>query len=120
MVTAAARPCRRRSVPGCTRCRWPFTAPATFFGAVGQAAEQLWSFLPIYLGAIILLLTMPWVLQKMVMISKQENITSIADFIAARYGKSQSLAIVVALICLVGVLPTSPCSSRASCSASIC
>ena len=77
----------------------------TFFGAVGQAAEQLWSFLPIYLGPIILLLTMPWVLQKMVMISKQENITSIADFIAARYGKSQSLAIVVALICLVGVLP---------------
>ncbi|PKQ40484.1 hybrid sensor histidine kinase/response regulator [Pseudomonas sp. YY-1] len=77
----------------------------TFFGAVGQAAEQLWSFIPIYLGPTILLLTMPWVLQKMVMISKQENITSIADFIAARYGKSQSLAIVVALICLVGVLP---------------
>ncbi|MGE8497823.1 MAG: sodium:solute symporter family transporter, partial [Pseudomonas sp.] len=77
----------------------------TFFGAVGQAAEQLWSFLPIYLGPIILLLFAPWVLHKMVMISKQENITSIADFIAARYGKSQSLAVVVALICLVGVLP---------------
>lgn len=77
----------------------------TFFGAVGQAAEQLWSFLPIYLGPIIILLFAPWVLQKMVMISKQENITSIADFIAARYGKSQALAVVVALICLVGVLP---------------
>ncbi len=77
----------------------------TFFGAVGQAAGQLWSFLPIYLGPILLLLCAPWVLQKMVMISKQENITSIADFIAARYGKSQSLAVVVALICLVGVLP---------------
>lgn len=47
----------------------------------------------------------PWVLQKMVLISKQQNITSIADFIAARYGKSQTLAVVVALICLVGVLP---------------
>ena len=77
----------------------------TFFGAVGQAAEQLWAFLPIYLGPVLLLVFAPWVLQKMVMISKQENITSIADFIAARYGKSQSLAIVVALICLVGVLP---------------
>lgn len=77
----------------------------TFFGAVGQAAEQLWSFLPIYLGPIIILLFAPWVLQKMVMISKQENITSIADFIAARYGKSQALAVVVALVCLVGVLP---------------
>nr|MBO2509064.1 hybrid sensor histidine kinase/response regulator [Gammaproteobacteria bacterium] len=77
----------------------------TFFGAVGQAAGELWSFLPIYLGPVILLLCMPWVLQKMVMISKQENITSIADFIAARYGKSQTLAVVVTLICLVGVLP---------------
>jgi Na+/proline symporter/signal transduction histidine kinase/CheY-like chemotaxis protein len=77
----------------------------TFFGAVGQAAEQLWSFLPIYLGPIIILVFAPWVLQKMVMISKQENITSIADFIAARYGKSQTLAVVVALVCLVGVLP---------------
>ncbi|MNJ23974.1 Non-motile and phage-resistance protein [compost metagenome] len=77
----------------------------TFFGAVGQAAEQLWAFLPIYLGPVLLLLFAPWVLQKMVLISKQENITSIADFIAARYGKSQTLAVVVALICLVGVLP---------------
>lgn len=77
----------------------------TFFGSVGQAAEQLWAFLPIYLGPVLLMLGAPWVLHKMVMISKQENITSIADFIAARYGKSQSLAIVVALICLVGVLP---------------
>src|SRR5690606_4284917 len=77
----------------------------TFFGAVGQSTDQLWAFLPIYLGPILLLMFAPWVVQKMVMISKQENITSIADFIAARYGKSQSLAVVVALICLVGVLP---------------
>ena len=77
----------------------------TFFGAVGQAAGQLWAFLPIYLGPVLLMLFAPWWLQKIVMISKQENITSIADFIAARYGKSQTLAVVVALICLVGVLP---------------
>jgi Na+/proline symporter/signal transduction histidine kinase/CheY-like chemotaxis protein len=103
----------RRSTPLPPRVRaWVYSLSLavyctswTFFGAVGQAAEQLWSFLPIYLGPILLLVCAPWVLQKMVMISKQENITSIADFIAARYGKSQSLAIVVALICLVGVLP---------------
>jgi Na+/proline symporter/signal transduction histidine kinase/CheY-like chemotaxis protein len=77
----------------------------TFFGAVGQAAGQLWAFLPIYLGPILLMLLAPWIVQKMVMISKQENITSIADFIAARYGKSQALAVAVALICVVGVLP---------------
>ena len=71
----------------------------------GQATDQLWSFLPIYLGPVLLMLFAPWVLQKMIMISKQENITSIADFIAARYGKSQALAVVVALICMVGVLP---------------
>ncbi|MGE8101239.1 hybrid sensor histidine kinase/response regulator [Pseudomonas fluorescens] len=103
----------RRSAPLPPRMRaWVYSLSLavyctswTFFGAVGQAAEQLWSFLPIYLGPMLLLVFAPWVLQKMVMISKQENITSIADFIAARYGKSQSLAVVVALICLVGVLP---------------
>ena len=77
----------------------------TFFGSVGQAAEQIWSFLPIYIGPILLLTLAPWVLKKMVIISKQENITSIADFIAARYGKSQRLAVVVTIISVVGVLP---------------
>lgn len=77
----------------------------TFFGTVGQAAESLWSFLPVYLGPILLLIFAPHVLQKVLAISKQENITSIADFIASRYGKSQFLAIVVTLICLVAILP---------------
>lgn len=77
----------------------------TFFGSVGQAAGQLWSFLPIYIGPILLLMFAPWVIKKMVIISKQENITSIADFIAARYGKSQKLAVFITLISLVGVLP---------------
>ena len=77
----------------------------TFFGTVGQAAEELWSFIPIYLGPVLLLLFAPQVLQKVLAISKQENITSIADFIASRYGKSQLLAVIVTLICLVAVLP---------------
>ncbi|UVJ42876.1 PAS-domain containing protein [Pseudomonas sp. LS1212] len=103
----------RRSTPLPPRLRaWVYSLSLavyctswTFFGAVGQAAEQLWSFLPIYLGPVLLLVFAPRVLQKMVLISKQENITSIADFIAARYGKSQTLAVVIAMICLVGVLP---------------
>ena len=77
----------------------------TFYGAVGTAARTGLGFVPIYLGPVLLLLFMPQLLAKMILISKQENITSIADFIAARYGKSQPLAIVVTLICLVGVLP---------------
>ena len=103
----------RRSTPLSPRVRaWVYSLSLavyctswTFFGAVGQAAEQLWDFLPIYLGPMLLLLFAPWVLQKMVLISKQENITSIADFIAARYGKSQALAVTVAVICIVGMLP---------------
>tara|TARA_R110000850_G_scaffold31638_12_gene86764 strand:+ start:18333 stop:21815 length:3483 start_codon:yes stop_codon:yes gene_type:complete len=77
----------------------------TFFGAVGMAADQLWNFLPIYIGPVILFLFGWRLYARMIAISKQENITSIADFIASRYGKSRSLAVVVSLICLVSVLP---------------
>ncbi|MEH6490671.1 hybrid sensor histidine kinase/response regulator [Halopseudomonas sp.] len=77
----------------------------TFFGAVGMAADQLWGFLPIYLGPVLLFLFGWRLYARMIAISKQENITSIADFIASRYGKSQSLGVVVSLLCLVSVLP---------------
>ena len=77
----------------------------TFFGAVGMASGQLWGFLPIYLGPVILFLFGWRLYARMIAISKQENITSIADFIASRYGKSQALAVAVTLLCLVSVLP---------------
>lgn len=77
----------------------------TFFGAVGMASEQLWGFLPIYIGPVLLFLFGWRLYARMIAISKQENITSIADFIASRYGKSQTLAVVVSLLCLVSVLP---------------
>lgn len=54
----------------------------TFFGAVGMASEQLWGFLPIYIGPVILFLFGWRLYARMIAISKQENITSIADFIA--------------------------------------
>ena len=77
----------------------------TFFGSVGMATDQLWGFLPIYLGPLLLFLFGWRLYARMIAISKQENITSIADFIASRYGKSQSLGVVVSLLCLVAVLP---------------
>src|SRR5690606_35153354 len=77
----------------------------TFFGAVGMAAGQMWDFLPIYIGPIILCMVGWRMIARMLAISKQENITSIADFIASRYGKSQSLGVVVTALCLVSVLP---------------
>ncbi|MBE1277611.1 PAS domain-containing hybrid sensor histidine kinase/response regulator [Enterovibrio baiacu] len=77
----------------------------TFFGTVGQASSQPWSFLPIYLAPI-LVFTIGWrFLARIILIAKREHITSIADFIAARYGKSQGLAVLVTVIAVVGILP---------------
>lgn len=77
----------------------------TYFGSVGRAASGGIAFLPIYLGPT-LAMVMAWlVLRKMVRIAKTWRITSIADFIASRYGKSRLLAGLVTLIALVGVVP---------------
>ncbi|SDH32948.1 Na+/proline symporter [Vibrio xiamenensis] len=77
----------------------------TFFGTVGQAAANPWSFLPIYLAPI-LVFTLGWrILARLILIAKREHITSIADFIAARYGKSQGLAVAITFIAVIGILP---------------
>ncbi|WP_064601621.1 PAS domain-containing hybrid sensor histidine kinase/response regulator [Photobacterium sp. J15] len=77
----------------------------TFYGTVGQASQNVWSFLPIYLAPI-LVFTVGWrILARLILIAKREHITSIADFIAARYGKSQGLAVLVTVIAVVGILP---------------
>ncbi len=77
----------------------------TYFGSVGRAASTgLW-FLPIYLGPTIAMV-LAWVfLRKMIRIARVYRITSIADFIASRHGKSRLLAGLVTLIALVGVVP---------------
>jgi Na+/proline symporter/nitrogen-specific signal transduction histidine kinase len=77
----------------------------TYFGSIGRAASGgLW-FLPIYLGPT-LAMVMAWtVLRKMARIARSYRITSIADFIASRYGKSRALAALVTLVALVGVVP---------------
>jgi Na+/proline symporter/signal transduction histidine kinase len=77
----------------------------SFLGTVGQSAQDLWSFLPIYLGPILIFTFGFGLLRKMVLVSKAQNITSVADFIAARYGKSQFLAALVTLIALFGIMP---------------
>lgn len=77
----------------------------SFFGSIEQASHEPWSFLPIYLGPI-LVFTFGWrLLAYMILIAKREQITSIADFIAARYGKSQGLAVTVTVISIFGILP---------------
>ncbi|WCP67324.1 hybrid sensor histidine kinase/response regulator [Vibrio tubiashii] len=77
----------------------------TFYGTVGQASNNPWAFLPIYIAPI-LVFTLGWrILARLIITAKREHITSIADFIAARYGKSQGLAVVVTLIAVAGILP---------------
>ncbi|MDR2188744.1 MAG: sensor histidine kinase [Azonexus sp.] len=76
----------------------------TFFGSVGRATTGGLSFLTTYLGPTLMLLA-AGVIIKMIRISKTYRITSIADFIASRYGKSQSLAGLVTVIAVVGVVP---------------
>ncbi|SDN80718.1 NahK/ErcS family hybrid sensor histidine kinase/response regulator [Vreelandella arcis] len=77
----------------------------TFYGAVGQAATDGWSFASIFVGPILTFLLFWPVLAKMIRVAKHQNVTSIADFIASRYGKTQSLAAFASLIALVGTLP---------------
>ncbi|TSE31774.1 hypothetical protein Tther_00284 [Tepidimonas thermarum] len=77
----------------------------TYFGSVGRAASGgLW-FLPIYLGPTLAMVLGWTVLRKMVRIARTYRITTIADFIGSRHGKSQALAGWVTLITVVGIVP---------------
>jgi Na+/proline symporter/signal transduction histidine kinase len=77
----------------------------TFYGSVGRAAASGVGFLPIYLGPTLMAALWWMVLRKMIRISKVNRITSIADFIAARYGKSALLGGLVTMIAMVGIIP---------------
>jgi len=77
----------------------------TFYGAVGSAAQDGWVYLSIYVGPMLVFLFGWPVIRRIVAISKRQNLTSIADFIAARYGKAQSLAVLVTLIATIGSVP---------------
>lgn len=77
----------------------------TYFGSVGRAASAGVWFLPIYLGPT-LAMALAWlVVRKMIRISRSYRITSIADFMGSRYGKSPVLAGGVTLITVVGIVP---------------
>ena len=77
----------------------------TFYGAVGSAARNGFEFLAIYLGPTIVFLGWWWFLRRLVEIGRTEKLTSIADFVSARYGKSVSLGAIITLIALVGATP---------------
>jgi len=77
----------------------------TFYGSVGRAATTGIDFLMIYLGPSLTAFSWFFVLRRMVQISKENNITSIADFISLRYGKSPWLGALVTLIAILGIMP---------------
>ncbi|GAA3689782.1 hypothetical protein GCM10022267_90570 [Lentzea roselyniae] len=77
----------------------------TYYGSVGRAVSTGLGFLPIYLGPTIML-TLGWlVLRRIIRISRRHRITSLADFVSARYGKSVQLGGIVTIIAVIGVVP---------------
>jgi Na+/proline symporter/signal transduction histidine kinase len=77
----------------------------TFYGAVGTAARSGLAYLPIYLGPALLFLFGFGLMRRLVRVAMRRNITSIADFIGARFGKSHGLAALVAAIAVVAIVP---------------
>lgn len=77
----------------------------TFYGAVGSAARNGLEFITIYLGPTLIFVGWWWLLRKLVRIGRAHRITSIADLISSRYGKSSSLAVLVTLIAVTATTP---------------
>lgn len=77
----------------------------TFYGSVGRAAVSGIGFLPIYLGPTLVMALGWFLLLKMIRTAKANRITSIADFISSRYGKSHLLGGLVTIIAVIGVVP---------------
>src|SRR5205085_3895077 len=77
----------------------------TFYGSVGRAASDGVGFLPIYIGPTLMIALWWIVMRKILRISKMNRITSLADFIASRYGKSALLGGLVTVIAVIGILP---------------
>ena len=77
----------------------------TYFGAVGTASTDGWQFLPIILGPILLFVFGYPILEKLVQVSKKQNVTSIADFISSRYGKRQQTGLIVTIIATLAIIP---------------
>jgi Na+/proline symporter/nitrogen-specific signal transduction histidine kinase len=77
----------------------------TFYGSVGRAASDGVGFLPIYIGPTLMIALWWVVMRKILRISKRNRITSLADFIASRYGKSALIGGLVTVIAVIGILP---------------
>lgn len=77
----------------------------TFYGSVGRAATSGLDFLTIYLGPTLIAFSWWFLLRRMVRISKEQNIVSIADFLSSRYGKSTFMGAIVTIFAVIGIMP---------------
>lgn len=82
-----------------------YTTAWTFYGAVGSAVRNGLEFMAIYLGPTLVFVGWWWFLRKLVRIGRTQRITSIADLLSSRYGKSAMLAVIVTLLSVVGSTP---------------
>ncbi len=82
-----------------------YTSAWTYYGSVGVAAKSGLDFLPIYLGPVIAFPLWVYIMRKIIRISKQHKVSSIADFISLRYGKSRFIGALTTIILLIGIIP---------------
>jgi Na+/proline symporter/signal transduction histidine kinase len=115
LLFAVAFAAERRALSGrggWLRSPWVYTLSLsvyctawTFYGAVGFAARSGLEFLTIYMGPTLIMVGWWWVLRKLVRIGRTQRVTSIADLISSRYGKSNLLGVIVTLLAVVGTAP---------------
>ncbi|PDT18464.1 hybrid sensor histidine kinase/response regulator [Rhizobium sp. J15] len=105
---------RKNRGPGALEGGWPvvyalslaiYCTSWTYFGSVGLAAQRGLEFAGIYIGPILVFTFGMPLLRRIIELAKAEKLTSVADFVAARYGKNPTVATIVALISLIGTIP---------------
>ncbi|MCB0640136.1 MAG: hypothetical protein KDC44_00790, partial [Phaeodactylibacter sp.] len=77
----------------------------TYYGSVGRAATSGIGFAPIYLGPLIIAPVWVILARKLILICKSQGITSVADFVSSRYGKSTRLGVIATLLAVMGIVP---------------
>ena len=77
----------------------------TYYGSIGVAANQGLEYMAIYVGPIIIIPSWIYLNSKIIRISRVNKISSIADFIGLRYGNSRSLSAIIALVCILAIIP---------------
>jgi signal transduction histidine kinase/Na+/proline symporter/CheY-like chemotaxis protein len=96
---------RRLRVPAYALALAVYCTSWTYYGAVGSAVADGWSYLPIYLGPILVFVFGHSFLQKLIDAVKSDGANSISEFIGGRFGKSQSVAALVTILALLGSIP---------------